>query len=435
MITSLRVLGALDPSFGWDGQRLVDDRALAAPSPPPPELRGAASVADWRDATCWRLLRDPIGLNKLFWATDADGTLTVAARPRRLVEGGHRFEHIAALPAGAVIERLREDSAPREWSLVPDGWRKPAEAPTIEATGKRIRAILDSYLAAVAEGHRDTPVFVCLSGGLDSSAIAALAREHFPSLTAVSFDLLRPKGAPSDDRSTAERLARDLGLPLLRVSATADELLEHLDTVLAEGADWRDFNVHAGLVNAVLAAGIRRELDSGGTALVLTGDLPNEFLVDYHAERYRDETYYPLPQVRPIVLRRALVRGLDTSHREIGVFAAWSLTVVQPYAVAVDEYMSLPEAALLPTDRKERLNRAMLGRTLPDYIYSRPKARAQVGGAEGGGVLGACVDRGIDAGWLERRFAELHSVADLSGFATFMRGGRYRAASPLETPA
>ncbi len=34
---------------------------------------------------------------------------------------------------------------------------------------------------------------------------------------------------------------------------TPDELLEPLDVVLREGIDWRDFNVHAALVNAALA--------------------------------------------------------------------------------------------------------------------------------------------------------------------------------------
>jgi hypothetical protein len=55
-----------------------------------------------------------------------------------------------------------------------------------------------------------------------------------------------------------------------------------------------------------------------------------------------------------------------------------------------------------------------------------------VGSAEtGGGVLAACVDRGIDAAWLKRRFAKLHETDDQAALARFMRAGRYRTAIPL----
>jgi len=98
--------------------------------------------------------------------------------------------------------------------------------------------------------------FVCLSGGLDSTGIAVLVREHFRNVVAVGFDLQRPDGRMSEDRQVAERLARDLDLPLLEADVTEDRLFDMLDTVLVEGIDWRDFNVHAGLVNAVLAQAI-----------------------------------------------------------------------------------------------------------------------------------------------------------------------------------
>ncbi len=73
------------------------------------------------------------------------------------------------------------------------------------------------------------------------------------------------------------------------------------------------------------------------------------------------------------------MRGLDTSHREVGVFAAWDLSLVQPYAVAVDAYMLLPEKFLRLADRKDRLCRATFGEGVPDYVFTRPKTRAQVG--------------------------------------------------------
>jgi hypothetical protein len=225
-------------------------------------------------------------------------------------------------------------------------------------------------------------------------------------------------------------VAGELGLGLLEADPNEKELLDHLDTVLVDGVDWRDFNVHAGLVNAVLARAIAQAGGRFARPLVFTGDLANEFLIDYAAERYQGETYYELPRLSPRMLRASLVRGLDTSHREVGVFGGFGVPVVQPYAVAVDTYLALPEDFLLLPERKERLCRAIFGERLPAFVYERPKARAQTGGAEGAGVLGACLRHGIDAHYLRARFAELHGVEDSAALDRFVRAGLYRSGIP-----
>lgn len=439
-MSSVRVLGELDATFAWDGVELYGETDLAVGRKPPSTLRGSAGTAVMdADGKRWRLVRDPLGLNKLFWAGRPDGGVDLAARPWTLVEQGHELEEIAAVPRGAVLDLDPAQGEPLAASLVPAGWSvAPPPAQVGAKEGREIRELLDRYLAAIAARHPGAPVFVCLSGGLDSTGIAVLVAEHFPEAVAVSFDLALGRAVASEDRRTAVRLARDLGLPLLEATVTADELLEPLDTVLREGIDWRDFNVHAALVNAAMAAAIA----GAGTRaserpLVFTGDLANEFLIDYEPERYRGETYYPLPRLAPVALRSFLVRGLDSCHREVGIFEAWSMRLVQPYAVAVDTYMKLPEAFLRLPDRKERLCRAIFGEAIPDYVLGRPKARAQVGGADqAGGVLATCVDRGLDAAALRRRFAELHGGADDSALDRFIRAGRYRARAPhFEGPA
>jgi hypothetical protein len=105
--------------------------------------------------------------------------------------------------------------------------------------------------------------------------------------------------------------------------------------------------------------------------------------------------------------------------------------VVQPYAVVVDEYLMLGDSFLRSEDPKRRLCQAIFQDLVPDYVFSRAKVRAQVGNPDtGGGVLAACVDRGIDGNWLRRRFASLHGVANPSALNQFIRAGRYYAAVP-----
>jgi asparagine synthetase B (glutamine-hydrolysing) len=237
----------------------------------------------------------------------------------------------------------------------------------------------------------------------------------------------------SEDRRVAERIACDLDLSLLEADATEDQIFEMLDTVLLEGIDWRDFNVHAALVNAILAQAIDNAV-TDSPAIVFTGDLANEFLADYQPEQYKGSTYYRLPRLSPAALRDSLVRGMDTCHREVGVFAAWDLPVVQPYAVVVDEYLKLQDDYLSSENRKQRLSRAIFQDLVPEYVFSRTKVRAQVGNQDtGGGILAACVDRGFDARWLRRRFATLHGVTDPGALNRFIRAGRYSAAVPSLT--
>jgi hypothetical protein len=188
--------------------------------------------------------------------------------------------------------------------------------------------------------------------------------------------------------------------------------------------------VHAGLVNAALAEAIAARESGEATRIVLTGDLANEFLADYGPEQYGGTTYYELPRLRGPALRDALVRGLDSSNREIGVFSAWGLAVVQPYAVAVDSYLALPSEIVGLPEGKRLLSEAIFGSLLPGYVYSRPKVRAQVGSSSGdSGILALCAERGVDSAYLRERFAFLHHAAE-AALARFIRGGTYRSSAP-----
>lgn len=431
-MSELQLIGRLDHSFPVVDTSLVDLDRGNADAPFPHGVRGAFCCFAANRPGRYRVTRDVLGINKLFWAPRPDGTALMAARPRRLVDAGCEFECIRAIPPGTVTD-LDFTQRTSQVSLLGLRGTAASAGRSLEVVARGIRTTLDTYLSALASKDAGGHVFVCLSGGLDSTGVALLAREHFRSVTAASFDLCAKPGPASEDRQVARRLAGHLKMPLLEVTVTGAELLELVDCVLVEAIDWREFNVHAALVNAALARGIAAAVSAteADSALVLTGDLMNEFLVDYHPETYRGRPYYVLPRLPPPALRDALVRGLETSHREIGPFEFWGLPVVQPYGAAVDHYLDLPAEFLSVPDRKETLSRLVFGSGIPEYVYRRPKTRAQLGGgAAGHGVLGLCADKGLDAGWLRRRFATLHGVNEVSNLDGFIRAGRYRAGTP-----
>jgi len=427
MVPTFELIGSTDPCFGWDGTTLAQSLATHRPEATEGAFAGLVHESD----RTW-LARDPLGLGKLFWAT-ADGVVELANRPERLTARGHQLEQCAALPADTVVSYSHDQGSPAvDPVAVPAvGGQLPSAEP-VERIATRIRDAVTDYVAAVLAA-RPGPAVVCLSGGLDSSSVAALVREHRDDVVAVTFDLARPRSRRrSDDFSAAEAAARQLGLTLVPAFHTPERLFELLDTVLVAGVDWRDFNVHAGLVNAALAVTIAEVLGpQASAATVFTGDLVNELLADYHSETYRGRTYYRLPRLPLPRLRAALVRGLATSHREIGVFGELGLSVVQPYAVARDDFLRLPESVLGPGPGKSRLYRAMFGDRLPRSSYDRPKTRAQTGSENGDrGVLAVCADAGLDERQLARRFARLHGTDDVAVLTRFLRGGRYRTAIP-----
>lgn len=424
------VLGACDPVVAWDGAAVYSTEDVAAGVPPPSGLDGAAAAVQPLAGDMTRIFRDRLGLGKLFWVRSEDGALAFASRPENLVRAGHNFETIMAVPRGCDVVLDANGCIAGMTTIAAVPHVRPS--PSVAEIGGQIRRTLDAYLAAVAAAYPGRPAYICLSGGLDSSTVAVAARAHFPALTAISFDLAGPGRRESEDRIAARKLAEDLGIATLEVDVTADKLLSHLDLVLVAGIDWRDFNVHCGLVNAAMAAAVARDNDGDKPPLVITGDLSNELLADYHPETYGNATYYALPRLDAARLRTILVDGLDSCHREVGVFGAFGLTVVQPFAACVDTYLSLPADILRLQDRKERLVREIVGSRLPDYVYQRPKVRAQIGDAGGGGTLAVCVDNGIDGSWLRRRFAKLHHVREDKALERFIRAGRYRAAMPMQ---
>jgi asparagine synthetase B (glutamine-hydrolysing) len=256
-----------------------------------------------------------------------------------------------------------------------------------------------------------------------------MAREFIGTFTAVTFATHEPgeERRVHSDLHFGRKVAEELGVPLEIVEVAPSVLPDLLDEVLIYGQDFRDFNVHCGLVNAVLAEHIGAKFQGAEVRpCVLTGDTSNELVADYTPVEYGNTEYYSLPDLEPGRLRRFLISGLDTGDREVGLFARHGVSTIQPYALIAQAYASLPGGFLNDDRAKQTLMRCMLGSRIPSYIYDRPKVRAQVADSNKvGGTMAALLDRGIDSDYLIQRFCEL-SGFDRQTLKGWIRGGLYR---------
>jgi asparagine synthetase B (glutamine-hydrolysing) len=383
------------------------------------------------------LARDRLGLNKLFLAVHESGTVVAANYLCDLVGHGVPFEAIHSVPAGYVVRLVpREDRV--EVSRYGDPRDRAGSAPaSVDDVASGIRVELEVWFARLARQFGDRRICVCLSGGLDSGLIAALARKYFSDVMAYTYTFTGAGTAVSEDAMYAEQLARALQIPFRLVPADEDDLHEAVDAALCYGQDWRDFNVHCAIVNEIVARAIRKDAErAGGTPpLVLTGDLANEFLADYEPVPYGGQEYYRLPRVKPFDLRRILICGLDTGDREVGVFSHHGLDVVQFYGLIVNQYHRLPRAFVGRKRSKQALAKKIAGDLLPGFLFTRPKVRAQMGDSKTlTGILPLLIQRGHGADWLRRAFCRLFKIERTTLLDRFIRGGRYRSVRPFSDP-
>ena len=126
-------------------------------------------------------------------------------------------------------------------------YRLPAERPAAEmvAPADAVGQVTDALRRAV---HRqlvaDVPVGAFLSGGLDSSAVVALARERQPDLHCFTIELVGGNDAGfADDLPYARRVAKHLGVKLdvvtvdtASMAAGLEDMVWSLDEPLADPA-------------------------------------------------------------------------------------------------------------------------------------------------------------------------------------------------------
>jgi asparagine synthase (glutamine-hydrolysing) len=223
-------------------------------------LRGMFAFALWdRRKNQLFLARDRIGEKPLHLYHDTNGKLWFSSEIRSLLAGMRKhsiglspkgvnlfltfqyvpepmtlLEGVSLLPAGHFLvltpERIHEESEPY-WTFL-DGHECDGD-PT-----ERVRRVLDE--ACYLMGTADVPVGVALSGGIDSSLVAALTAKHYPGQI-HAFTVGYPGLPESDERPIARGFAEHLGVPFTEVIVPTEEvvnsfteLVKAMDTPVAD---------------------------------------------------------------------------------------------------------------------------------------------------------------------------------------------------------
>lgn len=208
-------------------------------------LRGMFAFALWDEARRRLVLaRDPMG-EKPLYLYERDGQLIFASEMKALLrsnevpfeldpEAINLYFHYQYVPEPkTALKGVRKLDAANLLVVDVEPWRveqscywRMEDAPPIEA--RDAPALILEELEAVSElvTRADVPVGVALSGGLDSSVVAALAARRRPGALQAFCVGYPARPAGLDERDEARALARHLGLPFHEIEIKTEEIVE-----------------------------------------------------------------------------------------------------------------------------------------------------------------------------------------------------------------
>ncbi len=314
------------------------------------------------------LCRDQLGVAPLYYGWTEDRLLCFASEVKALL-GIAREVH--ELPPGHYYDG---HLAQRYFQL--------QEQPPLDEPAERITEELRRRLAASVGKHiNENQAGSWLSGGLDSSTIAALARPYVGKLHTFAAGL---SGAP--DLEHAREVAAFIGADHHEDIVTFDDLLERLPDMIYHLESFDALLVRSSITNYLVA-----ELASRYVSTVLSGEGGDELFAGYEYLKSLDASALPgeLIDIAGRLHNTALQR-VDRCASAYGTLAHVPFTDpdVVDFAVRIPVNLKLRDGV-----EKWIIRRAMAD-ALPKRVLNRPKAKFWEG-AGVGDLLERYADRQI----------------------------------------
>ena len=338
-------------------------------------LNGIFAFALW-DKTSARgiIARDPIGVIPLYWGHDGQGRLRVASEMRALID---TCADVAHFPPGHWYDTL--SGTLTQYYQPP--WRDYAAVRGAVVSPQQVRDALEA--AVTRQLMSDAPYGVLLSGGLDSSLVAAIAARHarkrieederteawWPRLHSFAIGLKQ-----SPDLAAAEIAARALGTVHHGFEYTVEEGLDALPEVIRAIETYDVTTIRASTPMFLLA----RRIKAMGVKMVLSGEGSDEIFGGYLY-------FHKAPNAREF--HAELIRKLDALHqydclRANKAMMAWGVEARVPFLdrafLEVAMQMDAAHKMVKPEEKgAQRLEKGLLREAfagyLPDTILWRQK--------------------------------------------------------------
>ena len=228
-------------------------------------------------ASTVEIARDPYGVRPLFYGIYESGLSCIASELKGFPNYMGALISVTALEPGTTASFSLTDIAMtatvERWHEVP--WLKAEHYPTVDP-GPAIRHSFEEAVSKRLVTVRD--VGACLSGGLDSSLVAAIAArilaQRGVSLHTYSIGM---EGSP--DLEKAREVAAHIGSIHHERIVTAEECLASIPRVIKAIESFDITTVRASVGNYLLGAFIRRETPT--VKVILNGDGADELLGGY----------------------------------------------------------------------------------------------------------------------------------------------------------
>jgi asparagine synthase (glutamine-hydrolysing) len=251
------------------------------------ELDGMFAFAMLDDGGLF-LARDPIGIKPLYYSMvnrgTADQQMYFASELKALTRWS---DDVHEFPPGTYYHSQ---------SGFHSYYQVPQHQPRADSVDVHVRRVRETLEHAVAKRlMSDVPLGAFLSGGLDSSIIAAIARRLMPELHTFSVGI-----AGSRDILAARRVARHIGSIHHEYTYTAAEVLQQLPEIIYyfESFD-RD------LVRSAIPTYFCARMAADYVKVILTGEGADELFAGYtYYKNYND----------PAALHQELHRSVSNLH-------------------------------------------------------------------------------------------------------------------------
>ncbi len=339
----------------------------------------------------WLIGRDSIGIIPLYYGHSADGKLLVASEMKGLES---LCEDVSEFPPGHTW--TSGETKPKKYYA--ENWMEWDAVPKTAYRKEELRSHLEQSVKSHLMG--DVPYGLLISGGLDSSVIAAIAQNYskkrvdegdasaawWPQVHSFSIGL---EGSP--DVAAAQKVADHIGTIHHPLAFTIQEGLDAIEDVIKHIETYDVTTIRASTPMYLMA----RQIKAMGIKMVLSGEGADELFGGYlyfhmapDAKEFHEET-----------VRKVLALNKFDCSRANKSMMAWGIETRVPFLHKpfVNYAMSLdPEAKMGGNGRIEKhIIREAFEGVIPDEILWRQKEQ---------------FSDGVGYGWIDglKDHAELH---------------------------